>query len=229
MLFNDSIKKHWLEKIESLGDRFDPDCGNRPPKYKGMNAAPLNLLTGLYEDKAVWTDFEKEFQLPKWILKTIDTHMHTVSPTTSKADLKLVIESCPTYKDLELPYHVFNQKILGYLLENFSGLPAELNRNAHYGGIWGLLMTREILKAQRWEVPIQVLVNIQRLREEFQYWGSGSPFEYFSSSTEAMLNQWTPDWPEYFEAFHKLKGETVDHKELGFKVLNMLVSTLKEA
>ena len=153
MLFNDQIKKHWIEKIEELGDRFDPDCGNSIPNEITGQAAPLCLLTGLYGDDCLWSAYSKEFQLPRWILELTDEYMHNVSPETSKEDLLKVINACPTYKDLDLAYNRFAQKVIIYLLQNFSDIPAQLNQNYYFSTIWADMLTKFMLQEQRKEVP----------------------------------------------------------------------------
>lgn len=226
MLFNDSIKKHWLEKIEEFGDRFCPDCGESD-KYLPFKAAPFCILTGIY-NKVMWKDLEKEFQLPRWILSLVDYHMHNVSPLTSKEDLKNVIEACQTYQDHELLLHNFQAKMLVYCLENFSTIEAQLKRDVYFSPVWGLLLTAEQLKASRKEVPDKIVQQTYELQCQFEYWGEPSnKFNYFGRTVEATQKGFPEHWAEYLHKLHKLKREEVEWETVGQFVFESLIQTLK--
>lgn len=230
MLFNDSIKKHWLEQIELLGDRFNPDCGTRPPRWEGGEAAPINLLTGLYNDDSLWTSFEKEFQIPRWILELVDDYMHNISPTTSYEVLKRVFSVCPTYVDLDLLYHKFSQRILMYLIVSFSDIPAQLRDDTYFGSVWVNLLINEKRLLARLSPSSSLLVNIQTDQCLFECWGEPSnPYLYFSTSVSAIQNKYTGCWVECLRELHKLNGEIVEDKLLGDTVLDMLLETLEDA
>ena len=204
MLFNDQIKQHWLDKIEELGDYFDPDCGNS--KY-GLKAAPFCLLTNLYGDQCLWASYEKEFQLPRWILEVISTHMHEVSPATSKEDLKRVFEACPTYTDLDLLYHKFSKEVLLYLLRNFSDIPAQLQHDKYYTGVWAHLLTNEMLMSERKVISGDAYIKMEEIEKGYEYWGmGGNRYQYTTWSKEAIIKRYTGKWVEYIHMLHGLKG-----------------------
>ena len=229
MLFNDGIKQHWLCKIDELGDRFNPDCGNSPPSWEFGEASPLNLLTGIYDD-VKWTDLCKEFQLPRWILECVDEHMHNVSPRTSHQDLKLVVESCQTYTDLEVLYWSFAKKIVLYMLENFSAVKAQLSE--YYASpMWAHLVTHCQLcidnnKDQNQSLNLD-LSYIDMCK--FEVWGDPSnKYLYFHHSLEWVKNKHTGGFVEMLYNLHKYT-DNKNREEVGQIVYTMLVDTLKGA
>ena len=103
MIYSDSVKAHWLEQIELQKDRFNPDCGNDLGS-DGISGAPQHVLTNNF-GMVPNTFFEKEFQLPTWIINFMTGYYHEVHPRKSYEIIKEVFTVIPAYTDLEPMRH----------------------------------------------------------------------------------------------------------------------------
>lgn len=120
MIYSDNVKAHWLAKIEEDKDRFNPDCGNNLSKTDNWTGAPQHVLINQFGDVSNLT-FEKEFQLPTWVINFMTEYYHTICPAKSYEIIKEVFESVPTYTDLEPARHKLSIKWLTRL-QNEVGL-----------------------------------------------------------------------------------------------------------
>ena len=131
MIYSDSVKKHWLDKIEEHKDNFNPDCGNRRSKWNPEMGAPQHVLTNTFESQD-WSFFEKEFQLPRWILNIMIDYYHDFKPSESYEIIKQLFTAIPTYTDLEPIRHKFSLRLL-YRLQAECGL--------QYSRMWNQTLT----------------------------------------------------------------------------------------
>lgn len=232
MLFNDGIKNHWLEQIRIKGNRFNPDCGNRPPMGLEFDedfgeAAPFVILTGIHTD-IKWSALEKEFQLPSWLLKLLDDHMHDYDPRGSAEFLETMFEVIPTYADMDKLHHKFNVKVLLYTIEHFSDLRAQLS-NYYMAPVWANLLTIEKLKIRRAEIPQELLDSVQQGLERFEYWFEpGNKYDSVHRSVERIRNGWTDGLASNLLTMHELHKTGVSRENVFTSVKDMLYSTLKE-
>lgn len=114
--YTDSAKKHWLAKVDELGDRFNPDCGNHMSDL-GFEGPPFNMLINKF-GSFKWTDGEKEFGIPRWVLEVVSMYMHDVHPRKSEEIVRTMFETVPTYTDLEPLRHKFSLYLLGRCLDD---------------------------------------------------------------------------------------------------------------
>lgn len=111
MIYTDDVKKHWIGKVEELGYLFDPDCGDVLCSDISGCGAPYNVLVNLDGSQA-WTTFEKEFQLPRWMLEFMCDMIHDYRPEDSAELLLEFFTAIPTYTDLERVRHKFSIKVI---------------------------------------------------------------------------------------------------------------------
>lgn len=223
MLFHKGIKKHWIDEIGVLGERFNPDCGNKAPQYEYGDAAPLNLLTGLYGN-VKWTELEERFQLPRWLLECVDEHMHNVSPSTSQEDLLTVFEACPTSADMDLLYCQFAKRMCIYMLSHFSGVRAQLSQT-YFSPVWADMITHYQLQIDG-NTSIAIRDAYTKMAN-FEVWGApGNKFLYFHNSLEWVTEKHTSGFVELLRGLHSFTNP-ITQEQAGEIVFKMLVDTLK--
>lgn len=103
--YTEAAKTHWLAKVDELGDRFDPDCGNKMDRH-GVMGPPFEMLINKF-GSFEWAEGEKQFGIPRWILEVVSMYMHEVHPRKAEEIVRTMFETVPTYTDLEPLRHKF--------------------------------------------------------------------------------------------------------------------------
>ncbi|CAL9990248.1 hypothetical protein VPHD81_0100 [Vibrio phage D81] len=103
--YTDAAKTHWLAKVDELGDRFNPDCGNNMDRY-GIQGPPFEMLINKF-GSFKWAEGEKQFGIPRWVLEVVSMYMHEVHPRKAEEIVRTMFETVPTYTDLEPMRHKF--------------------------------------------------------------------------------------------------------------------------
>lgn len=103
--YTDAAKTHWLAKVDELGDRFNPDCGNNMDRY-GIKGPPFEMLINKF-GAFDWSEGEKQFGIPRWVLEVVSMYMHEVHPRKAEEIVRTMFETVPTYTDLEPLRHKF--------------------------------------------------------------------------------------------------------------------------
>ncbi len=236
MIYSDSVKTHWLEKIEEEKDRFNPDCGNNLSRTDGYTGAPQHVLINQFGEVSHKV-FEKEFQLPTWLINFMTAYYHEWCPAKSYEVIKEVFSSVPTYTCLEPARHKLSIKWLTRLqqecgLQHSSNYNRQINMGRPY--YLGECVGTAIIEHQK-------CLADPKYKYSKTYAMSGvakimcEVFQFLQEQDDSGANMvhcitegWLWSLPEYYITTHKLVG-TKTEGECWDTLYQDLIEVLKDA
>lgn len=235
--YTQSTKDHWLAKVEELGNRFNPDCGNYMDRW-GHYGPPFEMLINKF-GPFEWDLGEKEFGIPRWVLELVSKYMHEVHPARSREIVKTMFESVPVYVDLEPVRHKFAIYLLTRAVVECGWYSCTLKNPTKPTIHVAEALAPSIVQHQlcivnpKYKYDSDANTTLKSMMEDVMV-SFNAREEAISNLSECCANGWTDHAASSLLTLNKLCGNDVGEDEDGYadfydEIFNKMIEMLKEA